>query len=485
MDEPNILIKTALHDAVQCVNGGMSPTEALQKVAGDLDLNPNYIHRTGEALNVALHYKHFKTAEDRSTEFPIADIGAAITNSFASNEKTAAEYVADNFGSGVQTDVVFNYNRMLSNPMYKRAFIEISNEIDAYETYPTTFDTVYEKSANYVRNLAKLTENAETEKVAAEDNLNGIFSGLAQEFRKDAGYRTSFAEVESQVYSKHGEAAVPYLDLLHKTASAESVRGVHDEGYIMFDQCKEAQIFDELMTAAGNFVTAEKRASSLNDEYSTESSYLKEACHDLGKIAKIAKDNSTDIAVVDKDEDGGSSEDEESDDPVLQEIKKKAANADYSVETQYNADPVLQEALQKESLDKEAFLGQSVLESFGDNVMSRFSTGFGAAAAPAKRNLTMDNMERKLLLQELLLTDPILSKVNPTKVAQAYEQLLRLSPEISKEKEVVRAELRAMVASQALSKYDAEMMTKLDMGMVKRRISTDSFNSGLTSNFRL
>ena len=93
-------------------------------------------------------------------------------------------------------------------------------------------------------------------------------------------------------------------------------------------------------------------------------------------------------------------------------------------------------------------------------------------------------MERKLLLQELMMTDSILSKVNPVKVARAFEQLMRLSPEISKEKEVVRAELRAMVASQALSKYDAELMTKLDSGMLKRRVATHQFNTGHTENFR-
>jgi hypothetical protein len=61
---------------------------------------------------------------------------------------------------------------------------------------------------------------------------------------------------------------------------------------------------------------------------------------------------------------------------------------------------------------------------------------------------------------------------------------LRLSPEISKEKEVVRAELRAMVSTQALSKYDAELLTKLDSGMLKRRVATQQYNAGHAENFR-
>ena len=142
-------------------------------------------------------------------------------------------------------------------------------------------------------------------------------------------------------------------------------------------------------------------------------------------------------------------------------------------------------------MEKEAFLGSltNMMSSLiSEPVNAAFSSSFkgpSIAGAGVKPNLTLDNMERRLLLQELMLTDPILSKVNPAKVARAFEQILRLSPEISKQKEVVRAELRAMVASQALSKYDAEMMTKLDVGMLKSRVATQQFNKGLTEHFRV
>jgi hypothetical protein len=119
-----------------------------------------------------------------------------------------------------------------------------------------------------------------------------------------------------------------------------------------------------------------------------------------------------------------------------------------------------------------------------EKVNEAFSGSFGGKM-PHESNATLDNMERKLLLQELMLTDPILSKVNPVRVARAFEQLLRLSPEISKEKEVVRAELRAMVASQALSKFDANQFSKADLDMLKRRAATHQFNAGKLETFRI
>ena len=121
-------------------------------------------------------------------------------------------------------------------------------------------------------------------------------------------------------------------------------------------------------------------------------------------------------------------------------------------------------------------------EHISGSISARF--GHHDTHTGTKPNMTLDNMERKLLLQELMITDPILSKVNPAKVARAFEQLLRLSPEISKEKEVVRAELRAMVSSQALSKFDADLLSKTDMSMLKRRLATTAFNEGHTEHFK-
>lgn len=496
MEEPNILIKAALHEAVQKVNEGMTPTEALKKVASELDLNPNFIQRTGEALNVALHYKHFKTASDRSHDFEIADIPKAVQDNFTVSEKTASEYISEVFPESPHNDTVFNYTRMLNNPVYKRAFLEISGAIETHEAYPTTLGTILTKSANYVQLLTKQADEAEVAKVAAELELNQTFSSLCDEFKKDAGYRTPFEEFESQVFSKHGEASLPYLDLLYKTAKLSEERGVHDPGYMMFQQCKEASLFDQLIDIGAQVVSAEKTAEEALENLQFESSYLQSCNRLIGKKAekneKAEEESSTHEAKESPTEEHEEEKEEEQEpeDPVLAEIKKKASDRSYTVAASYTQDPVLAEALQKEALfgglmDIGKFMAGPVHDLAGEHVSQAFSAGFKhSPTVGAKPNLTMENMQRKLLLQELMMTDSILSKVNPVKVARAFEQLMRLSPEISKEKEVVRAELRAMVASQALSKYDADLMTKLDTGMLKRRVATHQFNAGHTENFR-
>lgn len=482
MDEPNILIKTALTDAVQHVNSGMAPTQALKKVANDLDLNPNYIQRTGEALNVALHYKHFKSASDRSAEFDIADISKAIEDTFTHTEKTAAEYAADHFSGGELTDHVFNYNRMLSNPMYKRAFLEIVSSEGNDAPNNTTLATIYQKSANYVASLSKKNEQAAVDKVAAEIDLNDQFCKLADTFRRAEGYRTPFEEFESQVFAKHGSSAEPYLDLLHKLACPKEERGVHDSGYMMFDQCKEALLFDHLMKAGEAFVTTEKLAADITEDLAFEQGYLKECHVTMGKTASVGKP----LAIKEQKavKAAASQEDVELSDPVLIEMQKKAADSSYSVGGNHDKDPVLAYAMEKEAFGgSRSLLGELLREP----VSEAFSAGFKKKQTPfgSTTNLTLDNMERKLLLQELMHTDPILSKANPVKVVRAFEQILRLSPEISKEKEVVRANLRAMVSSQALGNFEADQLTKLDVGMLKRRIATTEFNKGNIEQFRI
>lgn len=480
MDEPNILIKTALTDAVQHVNSGTSPTEALKKVANDLDLNPNYIQRTGEALNVALHYKHFKSASDRSTEFEIADISKAIEDTFSHTEKTAAEYAAEHFSVGELNDPVFNYSRMLSNPMYKKAFLEIVSSEGNDAPNSTTLDTIYQKSANYVDKLNKQAEQAAVEKAAAEFDLNAQFCDLSDTFKRADGYHTPFEEFESQVFAKHGEAAQPYLDLLHKLACPNDERGVHDAGYMMFDQCKEAAMFDSLMKAGEAFVTTEKLAADVEEDLAFEKSYLKECHVTMGKTAVLHRPAARTVEKVADAE----PETVEYTDPVLIEMQKKAADDSYVVGGNHSKDPVLEQALEKEAFGgSRSLLGDLLREPISE----AFNAGFKKKQAPfgATTNLTLDNMERKLLLQELMHTDPVLSKVNPVKVVRAFEQLLRLSPEISKEKEVVRANLRAMVSSQALGTFEADQLTKLDVGMLKRRIATTEFNKGNIDQFRI
>lgn len=479
MEQPNALVKIALNDVIQQVNAGSDPTSALKKTASELDLNPNYVHRVGEALNVALHYNHFKTASDRSAHFDIANITEVVSDLFGGKEKTANQYVSENFGVTDADDTVFNYNRMLSNPRYKKAYMEIISSDATEESYGLSFKGAYEKSANVIRDLEQTLDNHKTAAAGAEFELNREFSKLASHFAKDAGYRTAFDEFESQVYAKHGEKATPYLDLLYKTSGITEDRGVHDGGYMTFEPSKELGMFDTLLQKASELIESQEQLKIAEENYTFEKEYFSEIgklVANNGRLSKAAFDESEEPEIKKKDNLEKEEEQEalEESDPVLAKIQKRAS---------LKKEAIIGKLFTVGNLLNKSNLKENLLKSFGERYTGSFGRQDGIGNTP-RANLTMENMERQLLLQELMLTDPILSKVSPQKVAKAYEQILRLSPQVSKEKEVVRAMLRQAVASQAVAPHEADQWTKLDTDILKRKMVSDSYLRGRTEGLK-
>jgi len=86
----------------------------------------------------------------------------------------------------------------------------------------------------------------------------------------------------------------------------------------------------------------------------------------------------------------------------------------------------------------------------------------------ANTNTPEANRDRALLLQELVATDPIISKFPTHHVVDAYQQMLRIAPELSSEKEITRAFLRQAGASQAISPFEAADLIKANTGLFKQ-----------------
>ena len=466
MEQPNALVKIALNEVISTINTGASPTSALKKVATELDLNPNYVHRVGEALNVALHYNHFKKAEDRAAQFDIADIPGVVETIFNNAEKTDLQKKSETFATSTGEDVTFNYNRILNNPKYKRAYLEISGAGETHDSFPLSLKGAFEKSANLIKDLERALDDAKTAKVGAEMALNSGFSSLADHFKKDASYRTSFEEFESQVFSRHGESAVPYLDLLHSTSKTAEARGVHDSGYTFFDDSKELGMFNRLLKSAETLLAAVQLEKAAEETFQFEKEYYTEIgklVANNGALAKKAEDLNAPIICKKKNK---SAKVAEEGDPVLLRIEKNAAlkksgSSVGNMTTLFALGNLLSQT--------------HAPQAFGKDIGERFARPKNDAP---KHNLTLENMERQLLVQELMMTDPILSKASPGKVAKAYEQILRLSPQVSKEKEVVRAMLRQAVATQAVAPHDADQWTKLDTDILKRKIVTENYMRG-------
>lgn len=414
MDKAQKLVKSAVEATIKEIARGKNPTDALSKVAADMRLNPNFIQRTGEAVNVALHLDHFKTAGSRADDFPIVDIPKVTTRQMGAKDKTINEKKAAWFPQ-VTDNPDFN-KALFDRQQIKTASTHFSPKAEQEHTPSMAYVT--EKLYNKVAQLEKEYDAALTEKVGNEIYIEGMFNNLVTYFQKEAASRESFDEFETAVYSMYGTGVKPYVDLIHSTSKTAEERGIHDqfkfaaEG-IKYPSCE--RFF--------SFMSAVKRQGDLSNKVAF--------CHATVELAKSGIKAAYTQAI---------SPDEASDCNKLAE--------DLS-----------------EMFDKQA---SPISKSIADKLLEDYKNASKSKATPVFSNSSMDNRNRALMLQELIMTDPILAHQDPKRIAEAYQQILRLAPQVAKEKEVVRSLLRQMIATQSLAPVEANQLIETNTNLLRQ-----------------
>lgn len=454
---PNLLIKSALNEAIREINKGATPTDALVKSAKKYELNANFIQRTGEALNTGLGLKHFKEASDKSTAFPMADIKQATKEALAFADKPIKKQTHDMFG--IADDSV-DFNKILTNPKYKASAAAFLTAFDEDEPRQMSKLSLMEKASTYVRDLEKQANDVRTKKASASYKTDSCFSKLVHHFKKSAQHRNPFAEFESQVFAKYGSESVDYLDLLFKAAAPKNdERGVHDDKYFAFEELPEVGMFDDLMKASSAQIEIEKQALEIDKELDEAKEQLKEVYASVGDGLKKKSNNSESVESKEDDSEKGESgekEKEESSDKKEESVVDESKSPE-SVEGE------------SQELMSDAELGKQAADIISA-LLDRFKAVDNGFKSVKPLHNPQDNFTRKRILQELLLTDEILKQVNPRKVAQAYEVLLQLAPQMSLQKEVVRAFLRQAVQAQGVSPFDANQLIMSNTNLAKQKL---------------
>jgi hypothetical protein len=136
------------------------------------------------------------------------------------------------------------------------------------------------------------------------------------------------------------------------------------------------------------------------------------------------------------------------------------------------------------ALDQQDELLKSAID-FIDMVSGGASSGFSDVVDKSKKpslsastNTPDENRQRAMLLQELVTTDPIISKFPTHQTVNAYQQLIRIAPELSSEKEVARSVLRLSGATQAMDPFQAEQLIKANTNLFKQHMLQKGLNPG-------
>lgn len=476
-EEPNKLLKRAVSEITYNINvNKLEPHNAVVKVAKDLDLNVHFIKRASEAINVALTHYHFKKhAEARDEDFPIVDFEKVSQEVFNTPVKTTNEKKSEWFSSVDVTDEIPNFNKLLANNKVKKAYADIIITEDAHTSFDMSQKGKLDKIALLQNKMEKELEDIATKKAGALYDLNQNFVKLANWFSRDSAYRGSFAEFEKQAYALYGERAVPYLDLIYKSAGITEARGEHDPKYTSFKTAHEAQMLGGLLKSGSDLAAVEQQHATRTLSYLNTVKNIKEAYHQMAETEPAIQ-----IEEPAQVKSASNSEEPNLEDPVMtlvaQKIKvaafeDKEANETF---TEYQRSIIPRETQidiirQKQAGNEEPLNRVKKAFDFVNMALDKYKNESSPRVSVPSTSY-QDNLERKLLLERMLVTDPILSQADPKRVTDAYEQFLHLAPELSKEPEVVKGALRAMTASQSLEPHTAQQFIEANTSFTNQKM---------------
>lgn len=453
MYTPDELVKVAVEHTVAGINNGLSPQEAATKTAQELSLNHNFIKRAAEAVNVALHHAHFKSNPDaKADDFLTVDSQKVAEDIYGVKEKTAATYQSDLFSSFQFPETSPKFSRYLEEGPYKQAFASIVNDNSAITKNATSEKGVYVKGRNYVGKLKKIAFEKEAIAMDAKANIDKSFCAILKKFAEDPDHRSTWDQFETSVFGKHGESSEQYLDLLYKTSQLKEERGKHDASIKLASSCPEASLFDNFIASLGIYKIAQQDSDEAVANLNFEQDYIKEAftkrgC-ELNNIGMADKNSLLDRVEA----------------SIKAERTKAAAIND--------EDPVIAFLADKTAKALEEFDGR--VKTAG-GLIDWATTGAHKAyddnskpSLSASSNTPDKNRERALMLQELIATDPVINKFPVHQTVDAYEQMLRIAPELANEREITKAYLRQAGASQAVGPFEAKQLVDANTNLFKQ-----------------
>lgn len=106
--------------------------------------------------------------------------------------------------------------------------------------------------------------------------------------------------------------------------------------------------------------------------------------------------------------------------------------------------------------DKDSLIGKLFKDRFEDVLNERGNPG----QQVVDRGLT--NARRQAMLQQLLVTDEVLSEADPEHVVSLYNTLVQTMPELAGDSNVMRMALRSAVQHDGISPFDIKQMTDTD-----------------------
>lgn len=438
-------LMSALKEAVGHYNGGMSDDDAVVKSAEANSFNPDQTQRLLEVYNTTKTICFFKTAEDRTVEFTTAD-PEKVASTLFSQDRLSEERKTASDNTGFIPDYS-EYDQPESDLWDKAAEDLEITPLRSADHFDKDMDGIARSAYMLIDSVKQSADHCASTAGLCSTKYQLVMNKLASVLQEDYFNPNKYAEALTYFKAAHSEQADPIInDLIACLPVSYKEKKASDELITNFNErhAAEANLFKQAVDLKLEYAEMKACEAQFNDmakDYQTQ----------FDKAAEMTNDTETDDFFA----------------PGLQEKLAKSSYESISTWDQL-AGKENPRKIKTEAMDPigDAFglVGGAAGEATKKELTKAIGSSLAAPAENRQNKLTdrMRNFQRQLILEDLITTDPVLQSVDPQLVANAYQTILQLSPEMSMNKEVVRSVLRASTNAEATSPFDAKVLAELE-----------------------
>lgn len=464
-------LMTALKAAVGEYNAGASDVDAVVKAAQAADFNPDQAQRLVETYNTTKTISMFKTAADRTVTFSTADPDKVMQELFDGKNLVQAKAASQRSAGAPIAYDYSEYDR--PEPMLEKAAddnygIEISPK--GLPTMDSLARAAYHAIDEVNASADKCASDAGMLRCIYVDCLDKIASELAREQGDADKTEQALAYIKSAFPVQADAVIGDLVARMPASISGKQAADIRISSFgaeyplidcLMADAVETKQAIAELLACEATF---RKDAQDWKDEFE--------------KIAGLAPEEPT-------------AADKEVSELFAPGFREKVAKSTYESVSTWDqlagTDPAKAQKTKTESespVSEIFMLGAKGLGEGGQEELKKLVPK--VLSGPAVRSedsskKRLRNFQRQLMLEDLLSTDPILQGVQPNNALRAYESLVRIAPEFSLNKEVVRSILRTATNAEAMSPFDAKQLAEIE-NVMRKTVATQNPNAQVRIN---
>tara|TARA_R110002020_G_scaffold16515_11_gene58288 strand:- start:823 stop:2205 length:1383 start_codon:yes stop_codon:yes gene_type:complete len=432
-DEQKLLegVKQAVHYVDE---NGMSPNEALMKVAKDMSLTPGFVRATVSAFNNGRQVSQWRANDsvlDKLAGFPIADYDEIHRGIWGGTEKEANEkYVS--LGDEIHSDYQKAPQWAKEDDLSKLATMDLgiekaaeAEEIPAYIQEHENTKKAYVAWNSY-DHAKRAQEDARVKESAAKDALTMRLALLTNYLKKFARDRLPFDVIEKAAQSYYGTRGTALMDILAERFPNEK-RAADTKRYWDKPLSRDAEPFTFMHNAI-------KAAADLN-----------EAAAAL-KMAKQAREEAKEALL-----------------PFVPAPTQPKSEKD----TTFSISLIDGGVGEKEArLLPAVLIGDKLQKSMGsDDTLDREVTSIENKLNSPEHNDDLRRIRAQVMLAEMMGDpDNPISEYPPEEVMSRYNELAQLAPRISEQSAAMQPLLAKRLAGQT-EPFEIKEISDIEKGL--------------------